>query len=578
MSLGTDGVLQLNNLMGSGNRLLQTDANGKIIPFPMGTSGDVLYGDGTWGGLPLMPPELWLSSGSNIYFNGKVGIGTSSPTFPLDVIGDVRISNNLYVGGGIVISDKVNANAEVVTGKMVADSIVTDSTRGFYGTTKFNGDVRLSSKINVDGSATVGGDFKTMGSLTFAGDKTIKYTPGSPGRSPSISFGIDVPIPPDPCISPSVGVVNQFSGIIQSYGFTGGPSPSVMTMGYEGPNGIIDLAGSAGSGTSPRLLINYSCGKDVQICTGANGGNIDLSSGPNGGNVSICTGASGNVLLANGSGTRVGVATSNPTAKFEIQNDNPAIITACISKTESATQTRRMIFEPKLDDGDYNYLTQANDAGIFWSDGASGAGRNQNAGFVIAPWPNVIDPFGIRITHKGDVGIGISNPEAKMHIMNESMTAGIGLKVSSRAFDQETGVLSEMELAEGKAFVGATKTPDGTFIENFVVYADGHVRARDIKVTLNPLTHGDFVFEKNYVLMPLNELENYYNLNHHLPNVPSTSEVEKNNGINLGEMSEIQLVKIEEMTLYIVDLNKKLNQLAEKIEMQQKEIKELQRK
>lgn len=174
----TSGSFQLNNLIGTGSRLLQTDATGNIIPFTMGTSTQVLYGNGIWGSLPTPPVALWNSSGSNIYYNtGNVGIGTTSPLFPLDVIGDVRISNNLYVGGGIVISDKVNANAEVVTGKMRADSIVTDSTKGFYGTSKFNGDVKLSSKLNVNGTATIGGPLKLLGGLILTPVGPISVDP-----------------------------------------------------------------------------------------------------------------------------------------------------------------------------------------------------------------------------------------------------------------------------------------------------------------------------------------------------------------------------------------------------------------
>lgn len=271
------GDFQLSNLIGTGNRLLQTDANGNIIPFTMGNSGDVLYGDGTWGGLPLFPAETWQYNGSNIYYNEKVGIGTNSPLYPLDVIGDVRISNNLYVGGGIVISDKVNANSEVVTGKMVADSIVTDSTKGFYGTTKFNGDIRLSSKLSVDGNATVGGDFKTFGNVTFAGDKIISFTPATASSPAIFDWGGSTPFggggPSTPCYPLGVAAINTFSHLIQSYGDN---SLKVMTMGWDGANGLIDVSGGA-TGNS-RLLINYNCGKDLFACTGPLGGNIVLTS------------------------------------------------------------------------------------------------------------------------------------------------------------------------------------------------------------------------------------------------------------------------------------------------------------
>ena len=70
----------------------------------------------------------------------------------------------------------------------------------------------------------------------------------------------------------------------------------------------------------------------------------------------------------------------------------------------------------------------------------------------------------------------------------------------------------------------------------------------------------DFVFEADYTLMPLNEVENFYKKHKHLPNVPDAKTVE-NNGINLGEMDKILLQKIEEMTLYILEQNKRIEKL-----------------
>jgi len=167
----------------------------------------------------------WSFSGSKIYYNaGNVGIGTSTPAYPLEVIGDARISNNLYVGGGIIITDKVNAATEVVTSSIKTDSIATDSTMGFYGTTKFNGDVKLQNKLAVNGDAlingktTVNGDFKTLGSLTFAGSKKISYTPPVGGGPGVFDFGGPGPIIPDPCYYVIPGTtVNQFTGLLQSY-------------------------------------------------------------------------------------------------------------------------------------------------------------------------------------------------------------------------------------------------------------------------------------------------------------------------------------------------------------------------
>jgi hypothetical protein len=124
-----DGDFLLKSLVGLGFRLLQTDSSGILSSFPMSTANEVLFGDGIWRPLPTPPPSTWELNGTSLYYlNGKVGIGTKTPFTNFDVIGDAYISNNLYVGGGIIITEKINANKEVLTATLRADSIIMDST------------------------------------------------------------------------------------------------------------------------------------------------------------------------------------------------------------------------------------------------------------------------------------------------------------------------------------------------------------------------------------------------------------------------------------------------------------------
>ena len=102
---------------------------------------------------------------------GYVGIGVLNPQYQLDVNGNVRISQNLYVGGGIIISDKVNATTSVETATLKsasiqADSILMDSTKGFYGYSKFAGDVKLENKLKVNGDVQVNGNINTPGNIS----------------------------------------------------------------------------------------------------------------------------------------------------------------------------------------------------------------------------------------------------------------------------------------------------------------------------------------------------------------------------------------------------------------------------
>ena len=79
------------------------------------------------------------------------------------------------------------------------------------------------------------------------------------------------------------------------------------------------------------------------------------------------------------------------------------------------------------------------------------------------------------------------------------------------------------------------------------------------------LKHITYVFDNNYFLMPLTELESFTKTYKHLPNVPS-EKIIKEEGVYLGEMNKILLQKIEELTLYIIEQDKKLSQHQKEIE------------
>ncbi len=74
----------------------------------------------------------------------------------------------------------------------------------------------------------------------------------------------------------------------------------------------------------------------------------------------------------------------------------------------------------------------------------------------------------------------------------------------------------------------------------------------------------DYVFAANYKLLSVKELENFVKQNQHLPEVPSAKEVEQK-GINVGEWNITMLKKIEELTLYVIEQNKQIEELKTKV-------------
>jgi len=88
---------------------------------------------------------------------------------------------------------------------------------------------------------------------------------------------------------------------------------------------------------------------------------------------------------------------------------------------------------------------------------------------------------------------------------------------------------------------------------------NGKILCTELKVQLEE-DWGDYVFDKSYKLMPLYDVEKFIIANRHLPEAPS-SDVVKSEGLKLGEMNAILMKKVEELTLYIIDQQKQIDEL-----------------
>ncbi|MDX1653489.1 MAG: hypothetical protein R3277_13405 [Brumimicrobium sp.] len=91
---------------------------------------------------------------------------------------------------------------------------------------------------------------------------------------------------------------------------------------------------------------------------------------------------------------------------------------------------------------------------------------------------------------------------------------------------------------------------------------NGLLRARRIKI--DQYIWADNVFESGYYLMPLNELKQFIAINGHLPEVPTTEEVEEN-GVDLAQTNALLLKKIEELTLYLLEQKEETETLKKEL-------------
>jgi len=132
------------------------------------------------------------------------------------------------------------------------------------------------------------------------------------------------------------------------------------------------------------------------------------------------------------------------------------------------------------------------------------------------------------------------------------------------------GTLNERMRINAAGYVGI-----GTSTPTEALSVKGSIRSKEVKV--EAANWPDYVFKKQYPLLSLTEIEKYIEEHQHLPDMPSAIEVESN-GLSLGETSKLLTKKIEELTLYMIDLDKKVRSQSEKIERQNKEISLLKKK
>jgi hypothetical protein len=241
--------------------------------------------------------------------------------------------------------------------------------------------------------------------------------------------------------------------------------------------------------------------------------------------------------------------------------------------------------------GNYWGLPGANLGALVFDNVSNGVITSNGSNIHISPAGTVSASF----LNNGNVGIGTASPADKLHI-----DGNVRLSSDKEILFADNGQIRSLDLAHRILFrrsenklelreygnivfsagaIAGTETASmivnnqgnvgiGTSSPGYKLHVAGDIKANTFYSATD--TYADYVFDSTYQLPSLQEVKTFIKQNHHLPEVPSESEVKKD-GINLGSHQVILLKKIEELTLYAIEHNEKLKLLEEKLNVVLKE-------
>ena len=184
------------------------------------------------------------------------------------------------------------------------------------------------------------------------------------------------------------------------------------------------------------------------------------------------------------------------------------------------------------------------------------------------------------VNANGNVGIGTTTPSGNLHIRNENASTFLDIETTSTINNEirfkyngttkgfvwsrangaqmaigggSTNNSMFLNTSDGNVGIG-TATPESKLAVN------GTITAKKIKITANIVGGADFVFEDDYDLKPLEEVESFIKENKHLPEIPSAKDM-KENGLDMSEFQIKLLQKIEELTLHTIRQEKEMAEM-----------------
>lgn len=216
----------------------------------------------------------------------------------------------------------------------------------------------------------------------------------------------------------------------------------------------------------------------------------------------------------------------------------------------------------------YLDLTAGNGYGLrFWSNDAYKIHMGSGSEYFYGP----VTDYSIKMNMSGGTpnrgwtwGVAGSTPVAALNTGGNMKIAGTmdatGFLVNGTPFvggSQWVTSGSNISYSTGNVGIGTLLASNPN---NYKLAVNGTIGAKEVKVETNSTTWPDYVFKEGYQLNSIEQVNEFIKENGHLPGVPTAKDINEN-GHALGEMNTILLRKIEELTLYVIDLKREIDQL-----------------
>jgi hypothetical protein len=442
---------------------------------------------------------------------GLIGIGTNTPTEALDIFGNLKVSGNGVFGGNVVAGG--NIKTDFLETKTAGINLTHKSNSLFQqnvyvlgntglGNTSPSEKLDVTGNTKISGNTFVGGNTFLTGTLNTTGLTTLNFLQ----VNQNANFAINLNVVQNTTLNTltASGLSNFLDNVnIQK---------NLAVMGNTNLTGTLNTTGLT---TLNLLQVNQNANfeKDVTVLQ-----NTKL-----------------NTLTVNSFANFM----DNVTFQKNIAVTGNTQLTGTLNTTGATTLNSLQVNQ------NANFASNLN---VVQNTTLNTTTTNGVATFVNAAnfQNNVTVAGNTSVTGQVQTSTGIVYPDGKMQTEAVIFTSpGVG---SLKALDvQQTLVIGAQRIVSGAH-------------TNYKLSVDGKAVFKEAVVT--PLNWADFVFEKEYDLKDLNYVKKYIAENKHLPGVPSETEV-KADGINVGEMDAILLKKIEELTLYIIKQEARINSLEQ---------------